>query len=827
MASTTRKTILLVEDEALIAMHEKQVLERLGYGVLLALSGEKAVATFNADTSIDLVLMDIDLGKGIDGTETARILLQARDVPVVFLSSHTEPEIVEKTEVITSYGYILKNSNVTVLQASIKMAFKLFEAKTELLAANTKLEATLEALPDLFFEVGLDGIYHDVHCPDPEFLFRPVDELLGTTIANRLPPEVARIIMASIGEAHARGVSRGSRYSLDLASGRKTFEISVSRIAGSSEEPHFILICRDVTEQVRIDDDLQESKRHAESLLNVSAEIIMSTDRDGVITLLNDNGHRLFGYEPGELVGRKWAEVGLVGEARTEVTAFLHDLLQKGNETLVAHENLVRLKSGELRSILWHNTVLRDRNGRASGILSSGEDISEYKELEERYRTIIEVSPDIIAVTDLQGRMVMCSPKAVRMFGYDSVDDAMGRPVTDFMVPEDLPRAMGNLRRMAAGEALGVAEYSGLRKDGSTFDIEINGEFIRDGDGNPEEILFVIRDTTARKRLQSNYKLLFDLSPVGIGLFDHDAGKFLDANPAFVKMLGYGKDELLTLGFADLTSPEYLQVSTDHIGRMVQYGKVESYKKEYIRKDGSRLPVAVSAVVFQDDKKRNVVLGHIEDITERLAAEKRVATLLQEKDLILKEVHHRIKNNLAVIRSILRLQAMDAPDAVTAESFRATESRVQSMTVLYEKLYEAAGFSDASLRDYIPALIRGIVANFPNGSVVGIVLNVDDVRLDARRLQSLGILVNELVTNSMKYAFEGRGAGTIFVSAKKTGDRVVVSIGDDGIGLPAGVDPGSSSGFGLTLVSMLAQQLQGTLRMERGDGTKAVLDFKL
>jgi len=819
------KNILLVEDEALIAMHEKLVLERLGYGVLLALTGAKAVAVFAADHSIDLVLMDIDLGKGIDGTETARILLQHRDVPIVFLSSHTEPEIVAKTEGITSYGYILKNSNVTVLQASIKMAFKLFDAKTRLLVANKKLEATLEALPDLFFEVGLDGSYHDVHCPDPDFLFRPAQELLGATISSRLPPEVAETIMASIRDAHVHDVSRGSRYCLDLPTGRKTFEISVSRIRNTSEEPHFILICRDVTEQVRIDEDLQESKRHAESLLNVSAEIIMATDQAGIITLLNDNGHRLFGYEPGELIGRTWAEVGLVGETRTEVVNFLDDLLQKGNETLVAHENLVRLKSGELRSILWHNTVLRDRNGMPVGILSSGEDISEYKELEERYRTIIEVSPDVIVVTNLQGRMVMCSPKALPMFGFDSVEDQLGRPVTDFMVPEDMPKAQGNLQRMAAGEILGVEEYRGLRKDGSTFDMEINGEFIRDGDGNPEEILFVIRDTTIRKRLVGKYKLLFDLSPLGIALLDHTTGNFLDVNAALLGMLGYGRDEVLALGYAGLTAPEFQQITRDRVGSMKTLGPFQPYTKEYIRKDGSRLPVSVSGVVFLDGEKRKVVWGLIEDITERVAAEKQVGALLQEKDLILKEVHHRIKNNLAVIRSLLLVQAQEAPDDVAAQAFKATESRVQSMTVLYEKLYESANFSEASLRDYMPALTREIVANFPQGSSVKVVSDIDDCTLDARRLQSLGILLNELVTNSMKYAFTERDSGTIFISAGLNDGRLVVSIGDDGIGLPEGVEPGASSGFGLTLVSVLAQQLQATLRLERGSGTRAVLEF--
>jgi CheY-like chemotaxis protein len=128
MNEPSQKTILLVEDEFLIAMNEQMTLERAGYRVVLAGSGDKAIQAVRTNPAIDLILMDIDLGSGMDGTEAARIILQERDLPLVFLSSHTEPEVVEKTEKITAYGYIVKHSGDTVLLASIKMAFKLFEA---------------------------------------------------------------------------------------------------------------------------------------------------------------------------------------------------------------------------------------------------------------------------------------------------------------------------------------------------------------------------------------------------------------------------------------------------------------------------------------------------------------------------------------------------------------------------------------------------------------------------------------------------------------------------------------------------------------------------
>lgn len=130
----TRK-ILLVEDEAIIALRERKVLERNGYTVIVVHSGEDAVDRARNDHDISLILMDIDLGSGIDGSEAAEQILAERDVPIAFLSSHTEPEVVEKTDGITSYGYIVKNSGDTVLLASIKMAFRLHEAKT--IARNT------------------------------------------------------------------------------------------------------------------------------------------------------------------------------------------------------------------------------------------------------------------------------------------------------------------------------------------------------------------------------------------------------------------------------------------------------------------------------------------------------------------------------------------------------------------------------------------------------------------------------------------------------------------------------------------------------------------
>jgi PAS domain S-box-containing protein len=210
MKSNGEKTLLLVDDEAIIAMAEKTALEKYGYVVMIANTGEEAVTAIEKTPAIDLILMDINLGAGMDGTEAAALILRQRDLPVVFLSSHMEPEIVEKTEKITSYGYVVKDSSSTVLDASIKMAFKLFEAKRNEKEKESQIEASLEAIRKseekyrkLFYDMWDGFALHEILCDDQgtptDYRFLEVNpaferitglssaELIGRTVMEVLP----------------------------------------------------------------------------------------------------------------------------------------------------------------------------------------------------------------------------------------------------------------------------------------------------------------------------------------------------------------------------------------------------------------------------------------------------------------------------------------------------------------------------------------------------------------------------------------------------------------------------------------------------------------
>lgn len=190
------KTILIVEDEAIIALAEATMLKKNGYSVFTAYSGSSAVERISREGTIDLVLMDIDLGSGMDGTEAAGRILEEKKLPLLFLSSHTEPEIVEKTERISSYGYVTKNSGETVLVASIKMAFRLFEA-------NRKLEEAIEAQKRI--EVALRK-------SEAEFrsLFEAAPAGVGM-LKNRLFTKVNDMMCETFGYAEAEMIGKGTR----------------------------------------------------------------------------------------------------------------------------------------------------------------------------------------------------------------------------------------------------------------------------------------------------------------------------------------------------------------------------------------------------------------------------------------------------------------------------------------------------------------------------------------------------------------------------------------------------------------------------------------
>ncbi|GAB1456941.1 hypothetical protein MASR2M48_22490 [Spirochaetota bacterium] len=206
-------------------------------------------------------------------------------------------------------------------------------------------------------------------------------------------------------------------------------------------------------------------------------------------------------------------------------------------------------------------------------------------------------------------------------------------------------------------------------------------------------------------------------------------------------------------------------------------------------------------------------------------AEQKVINLLLEKEIILKEVNHRMKNNMNTVSSLLKLQSNSQMNEAAKGILRDADARIKSMMVLYDKLYQSENIVALSLKEYLPSLIKEISSIFSKSETVKISTHVEDIILDAKILSTLGIILNELVTNSMKYAFPDK-KGVIMVMAVRDRNLVSIEYHDNGIGIPESVGFENTTGFGMQLIKMLTEQIGGAVRIDRGNGTKFVIEFE-
>jgi len=325
---------------------------------------------------------------------------------------------------------------------------------------------------------------------------------------------------------------------------------------------------------------------------------------------------------------------------------------------------------------------------------------------------------------------------------------------------------------------------------------------------------------------KERFELIFENSPDATIITRASDGLVVSINEGFTLLTGYTRDEIIgrLINEINLWSDVSDRQKALHILQIE--GICKNYECIFRMKNSSKINAILSGKII-DFNNVPYILSVIHDITDRKNAENKIKALLEEKVLILKEVHHRIKNNMNTVNSLLVLQSEFIEEPAAKAALADAGSRVRSMMVLYEKLYLSDNFQYVSATQYISSLIDEIIKNFPNSRSVKIVKRLDDFVLDVNRIQPFGIIINELLTNIMKYAFIGRSDGVITVTASLKNKSLCFILHDNGIGIPESIDFKNSTGFGLLLVEMLAKQLNCSLKIEREDGTKIVMEFEV
>jgi len=334
------------------------------------------------------------------------------------------------------------------------------------------------------------------------------------------------------------------------------------------------------------------------------------------------------------------------------------------------------------------------------------------------------------------------------------------------------------------------------------------------------------KSETALRNSNARMRTLVQTIPDLIWLKDAD-GVFLSCNTMFERFFGAMEAEIVGKTDYDFTDPEQADSFREHDRTAMAAGK-PSHNEEWITfaDDGRRaLLDTIKTPMFDETGNLIGILGIGRDITVRKEAENDIKKLLGEKELLLREVHHRIKNNMNTIKGLLNMQVSAAKNESVAASIRDAECRVQSMIMLYERLYCTDNYHELSVKDYLESLVSEITGSFPNRGIVRVDTDIDSFILNITILTPLGIIINELLTNMMKYAFTGRAKGVIHIAAHREEKTVVIIVADDGVGLPESVSFKKSTGFGLGLVNLLVEQIDGDISVERNNGTKYRLTF--
>jgi PAS domain S-box-containing protein len=704
MPGEAGKTLLLVEDETVIAMNQEMLLSGHGFEVITVADGESAVEMVRSRPDIDLILMDIDLGAGIDGTTAATQILQLRELPIVFLTSHSERSVVQKVKGITRYGYVLKNAGEFVLLEAIAMAFELFDVVTRLreserryrlIADNTNdgvgliendvltycspaYERMLGYDPAELTNLSLGEIFSRIHSEDAERIRRIVREA-----KERREPSLRYRYRALGKDGTYRWVEDNVRLHYD-AQGKRT---------------RSFVTTRDISQQKRAEDELAAREREYRALFDGADNPITVYDIEATIINLNDAAARTLGRPREEILGRPLRD--FVPETHDLTVRRIREYLDEGG--VKRYTERIRLPSGEYRWFRSFFHLLPTDENRPPRVQVISYDITEHKraqnhlvEREERYETLFESAKDAILI--MRGETVVdCNSASVLLYRGTSKNDLLGKRPWD-----------------------------------------LSPEYQADG-------------TLSREKAA-----------------------------AYVEFALAGESQQF----------EWLSTTVDG----------EPFHAE----------ISLNSIRIESD---TYIQAMVRDATARKVAEKQLERAVREKEELMRELNHRVKNNLSMVNSLLSLKDAAVGDAADLSDIR---RQVDAITRVHEKLSRAEGPLEIEMGDYVRQLVDAVFGAV-EGEEVRRHVRTNGVSLPAKIAVPVALVINEIATNAAKHGFHERGRNEFSVDLsldESKGDYTLI-LSNSGRPFPSDIDINAPKTLGLQLVTALVGQLGGSMELVR------------
>ncbi len=572
-------------------------------------------------------------------------------------------------------------------------------------------------------------------------------------------------------------------------------------------------------------------KDYVDSIMAAMEDSLIVLSRAGLIATVNNFTLDLLGYKRGELVNQP---VEIIVEEWLFGADEADDSTVAGMSTKNV-EGTFRTKAGRKIPMLFSVSSLGGMFHE--GLLLLGKDITERKkadealrESERRYHALFDQSPDGILLINSEGKIVEFNESVHRRLGY-SREEFSRLCVSDldsFETAEDVKSRISKI--MQDGKADFYIKHR--TKQGEIRDVHVIAQVITLS-GSPFS-LAIWHDVTEIKNMRDRLEektaeqnAILENALVGIAFLKER--RFIWINSRMEQMFGFQLNEVsgLTTEIFYPSREAYEEVGKEAYP-LLAGGGIYTTERSMRRKDGSIFWCYLSGKAIDPAVLGKGSIWIMQDISERKRADEQIRLSLREKEVLLKEIHHRVKNNLQVVSSMLRLQADYVQDRKSRVLFEDSRRRVETMSIIHEKLYRSNDLARIDFKEYVSDLAANLALVSAGGADrVEVEIDVEGMMLDINSSIPCGLIINELVSNAFKHAFADGRKGKVIIGMRRVDkNRVVLLVSDDGAGFPEGLDFKNTSSLGLQLVNSLVTQLGGAITLDRGRGTCFRIEFE-
>jgi len=590
---------------------------------------------------------------------------------------------------------------------------------------------------------------------------------------------------------------------------------------------------------------LEESRNRYADLFDFAPLGFVSLNQKGIIIEINFICSQMLGIEKQKF--EKAPFVTFVN--KTDKQKFYEHLKKCKTNNRVTTQLSLRRNDGKFFDMELSSVSVSDFKNRTTIIRTAVIDISERKqaerafyESEEKFRQLAENINDIFYIIDLENKKIFYVSPAFENIFKRSSEELYQNPGSWALSikEEDRERIFKAVEKQKLTGKFNE-EYRIVRPDNSIRWIHARAFPIKNDTGTFVKIAGIAEDVTDRKEIENilresgqRLSTIFREIPSMIIISSLKDGRCIDVNDSFTIITGYKRHEVITRYIEDIG----IYINTSDLDFISKKVMIEGFARDLevnIRtKKGAVKTILLNASKIEI-KEELCILSVGTDISERKKSREQIESSLKEKEIMLKEMHHRVKNNLQVVSSLLNLQSNYITDTKAIEAFRISQNRIMSMALLHEKLYKAKNISQINFKDYIKDLTFNLTNSYsltPN--LVNLGLTVDNVPINMDIALNIGLIISELVSNSLKHAFpqlsnlenpsdyhsENEKIEINISLQRKNEDNLIMNVKDNGVGFPTHLNFKKTDSLGLQLVNTLVEQIGGNIELKRNGGTE-------